>query len=211
MKRILALLLSLAFCLTAAACSLLPSKPEDTGKDTSSSTTPSLTPDPVTTPSITTDTPVTTPPEPVKTTAPPVTDPPSPHEPGRLLGSGVIVSDSGLKLNILLDWKAVNGSEEGTADISVTVYLECYSIFVGTRDDGEIMLDSQMIHYSTPMLEIGGPQFNEIDFGTYTFSVKKAQGTQTVLPLSGKWHFRGEYSGLSLDWVIAQGEISFQN
>ena len=84
MKRILALLLSLAFCLTAAACSLLPSKPEDTGKDTSSSTTPSLTPDPVTTPSITTDTPVTTPPEPVKTTAPPVTDPPSPHEPGRL-------------------------------------------------------------------------------------------------------------------------------
>ena len=134
-----------------------------------------------------------------------------PHQPGRDLGSGYVMSDSGTKLNLLLNWSAVDGEQEGTAVITVKLYLECYSIFVGERYDGEICVGDTKIGYNTPQLEIPGSGFNEIDFGTYTFTVNKSDASATTLPISASWHFRGVYAGLSVDFVTINSNISFSN
>ncbi len=169
-------------------------------------------------PPVTTAAPVTT--EVPVTTQPRATEPVTedtdapvqhPHTPGRELGSGFVISDSGTKLNLLLNWSAVDGPEEGTAVITVKAFLECYSIFVGERFDGELGVGEEKINYSTPQLEIPGAGFNEIDFGTYTFTVKKAQSASTTLPITASWHFRGVYAGLSVDYVTIDSTISFDN
>ncbi|MBQ7011750.1 MAG: hypothetical protein IJN63_08595 [Clostridia bacterium] len=220
MKRILALVAAAILCFSLLSCTDKP--PVTTGDDTSD--TVNIMPDPVDTPAVTTA-PVTTD-EPV-TDPPAVSDPPatseaapqdttSPigdktHVPGLELGSGFVISNSGTKLNILLNWKAVNGEKEGTADITVSVFLECYSIFVGERNDGEIRVGEKMINYSSPQLELPGSDFNEIDFGSYTFTVDKSSGASTEVPLYASWHFRGTYAGLSVDWVTVNSSIVFDN
>ena len=165
-----------------------------------------------TVPDVTTDAPVTTE-EPVTTPAPADTTEvvQQPHSPGRALGEGYVISNSGTKLNLLLNWSAVDGEKEGTAVVTVKVYLECYSIFVGERNDGELSVDGTRINYSTPQLEIPGSGFNEIDFGTYTFTVNKSTGATTTLPVYATWHFRGVYAGLSVDYVTIDSNITFDN
>lgn len=188
--------------------------------------TTNILPDPVVTddtpattePPVTTEVPATS--EAPVTTDPPVTAPvtddttavvPHPHTPGRALGSGYLLSDSGTKLNLLLNWAVVDGPEEGTAVVTVKIFLECYSIFVGERYDGELTLGDSSINYSTPQLEIPGSGFNEIDFGTYTFTVNKTSGASTTVPVSVVWHFRGVYAGLSVEYVTIDSTITFDN
>ena len=107
--------------------------------------------------------------------------------------------------------KAKSSTSEATAVITVKLYLECYSIFVGERYDGEISVGDTKIGYNTPQLEIPGSGFNEIDFGTYTFTVNKSDASATTLPISASWHFRGVYAGLSVDFVTINSNISFSN
>ncbi len=219
MKKYIFLLAALVLCLSFSSCD--GNKPPVTTDPVTSG----ILPDPV----VTTDIPATEAPSTteviVTTEAPVVTDPPvtepvtedttavveHPHTPGRELGSGYVVSDSGTKLNLLLNWSAVDGPEEGTAVITVKVFLECYSIFVGERYDGELSVGDEKINYNTPQLEIPGAGFNEIDFGTYTFTVKKAQASSTTLPITASWHFRGVYAGLSVDYVTIDSSITFNN
>lgn len=220
MKRYILLCALLVLCVTLASC--------DRTKTpvTTDPVTTGILPDPVISsdPPVHTDTPITTE-SPVTTEAPvttesPVTTPATedttavirpPHTPGRELGSGILISDSGTKLNLLLNWTAVDGPEEGTAVVTVKLFLECYSIFVGERYDGELSVGGESINYHTPQLEIPGSGFNEIDFGTYTFTVNKSDASSTTLPISASWHFRGVYAGLSVDRVTVDSSISFDN
>ena len=217
MKKIIILVSAIVLCLSLTSC--LGDKPPDP-------VTTGIMPDPVVTaaPPITTDSTVTE--APPETTEPPaVTDPPAtepvtedttevikhPHTPGRELGSGFVISDSGTKLNLLLNWSAVDGPEDGTAVVTVKVFLECYSIFVGERFDGELGLGQEKLNFNTPQLEIPGAGFNEIDFGTYTFTVNKSDSASTTLPITASWHFRGVYAGLSVDTLVINDTITFNN
>ena len=221
MRKYILIIAVVAVCLSFASC-----KGTDRPTETDPITTAIL-PDPIVTtenPVVddTTDVPVITE---APVTDPPITDAPAteavteevttvvkaPHQPGRALGSGYVISDSGTKLNLLLNWSAVDGEQEGTAVITVKLYLECYSIFVGERYDGEISIGDTKIGYNTPQLEIPGSGFNEIDFGTYTFTVNKSDASATTLPISASWHFRGVYAGLSVDFVTINSNISFSN
>ncbi len=220
MKKYTLFIVALVLCLSLASC--LGDKPPVITDPVTSG----ILPDPVVTTVIPddTDAPITTDPS-VTTEAPVATDPPAtapvtedttapvqhPHTPGRELGSGFVISDSGTKLNLLLNWSAVDGAEEGTAVVTVKVFLECYSIFVGERFDGELGVGDEKINYNTPQIEIPGAGFNEIDFGTYTFTVNKSQSASTTLPITASWHFRGVYAGLSVDYVTIDSTISFDN
>lgn len=224
MKKYIFLSVALMLCLSLASCL------GDNPAVTTDPITSGIFPEPVTTVNTPdTDAPETTEPpvaadtqttaDPVVTTPPdtaPITDDTTavvqhPHTPGRELGSGYVLSDSGTKLNLLLNWSAVDGAEEGTAVITVKVFLECYSIFVGERYDGELGVGGEKINYNTPQLEIPGAGFNEIDFGTYTFTVNKSTLSKTTLPITASWHFRGVYAGLSVDYVTIDSNITFDN
>ena len=106
---------------------------------------------------------------------------------------------------------SVTEESSAAAVVTVKIFLECYSIFVGERYDGELTLGDSSINYSTPQLEIPGSGFNEIDFGTYTFTVNKTSGASTTVPVSAVWHFRGVYAGLSVEYVTIDSTITFDN
>ena len=220
MKKYIFLLAALVLCTALVSCKgneppvitepvttgILPDPVITTENDVDYDAPATTEPAPVTEPPVSTDAPVTD----------PVTDDTTeavkhPHTPGRELGSGFVISDSGTKLNLLLNWTAADGEEEGTAVVTVKVFLECYSIFVGARNDGELGVGEERIRYDTPQLEIPGSGFNEIDFGTYTFIVQKSQASETTLPIIATWHFRGVYAGLSVDYVTIDSTITFDN
>lgn len=218
MKKIFVLLCSLVLCISFAACDGGKPSVTDDGNDTSNimpetvdpanvSTAPVATAEPDTEAPVTTDAPVTA------DTSPSVTDTPvtEPHVEGKELGSGFVISDSGTKLNLLLNWTAVNGKEEGTVEITVKLFLECYSIFVGGRDDGEIRIGETLVNYTTPQMELPGTGFNEIDFGTYKFTVKKDSGSSTTVPVYASWHFRGTYAGVPVEWITVNSTFTFDN
>lgn len=172
---------------------------------------PTILPDPVVTDPITD--PVTSPvTDPVTD---PITDPVTEpvqnnRNPGDVLGEGFVISNTGTKLNILLNWKAVQ-TDHGTAKITVSAYLECYSIYVGPRDDAVISVGDTVQIFKTPSIEIGGPAFNEILLGTFEFDIEKSDKTETSLPVYLEWKFFGTYAGVPLDYVIINDTITFTN
>jgi len=223
MKRFLAFAVLIIISISLLSCE----RTKPSGDETTESDSVALYPDPITTPDISdtstepsdstepvsdTEEPITAAPVDTTTSVPENTEPViTERVPGTELGSGYVISESGTKLNILLSWKAVEGQTPGTADITVRFFLDCYSIFVGERNDTEIRVGDRSVVFSTPQLELPGNGFNEIEFGSFTFTVDKASGSTTTLPIYGAWHFRGTYAGLSVDWVTVNSTFTFEN
>lgn len=205
MKKIIFFTVVVALTFTLSACKV-PSPDPIVTED------PTILPDPIITDPITDPItePVTDPvtdPVTYPVTEPPVVD----RTPGDILGEGFVISNTGTKLNILLNWKAVQGEDNKDVKVTVSAYLECYSIYVGERDDALISVGGIEHIFHTPPIELGGPAFNEILLGTFDFAVEKSNEATTNLPVYLEWKFFGTYAGVPLDYVIIDDVITFAN
>lgn len=164
-----------------------------------SAATPAPTSAPAATP---TATPVPTP-VPTPTPAPVVTP-----EPNRLLNSGSFYSDTGVPMNLRIDW-SVSTISSSQAEVTVKVSLDSYSLHL-TEVPGAVSIDlnGSTASMASPAVDYDGSSKLNTVFGSKTFTVNISSGESINLPLSVTWHFGGKYSNVDLTDIAASGTVS---
>lgn len=118
--------------------------------------------------------------------------------------SGRFTSGYGEGIDIILDWTAIpNGKDY---DITLTLSLDCYSIFVGARNDGAVIIDGKKFTVVSEAQRIEENVRRTIELGTFTTSCSSG-GTVDV---SAKWHFNGNYAGVEYEWLELSGSIDLK-
>ena len=167
---------------------------------------PSQAPSPVYTPAPTpapTSTPVPTPaPTPTPTPAP------TPDSGGVSLGSGSFVSDTGVGINLRVDWSAVtvNASQ---AEVTMKVSLDSYSLHsVALPGSVTLTCGGQTGYMGSPDINIDDNSPVNTVFGTKTFTVSLASGDSATLALEANWHGGIVYSGVDLTDIYCGGPVT---
>ncbi len=128
---------------------------------------------------------------------------------GTNIGSGSFRSDTGTGLNIRADWSAaISGTD--TADITVTVYADCYSLYTtATPGALNIAVDGQYVSLASPAIERDGTAgAGSVEINSRTFTVPLLSGAHREIPLEVAWLYRGSYSGVNLDSIECGGNIA---
>ena len=128
---------------------------------------------------------------------------------GTSLGSGTFRSDSGTSINIHADWNAlVSGTN--TVDITVTAYVDSYSLFTTASPDVlNISVDGQYFSLASPAIEIPTttqPVSTKINSRTVTVTL--SGGETRNIPVEVNWQYRGTYGGTYLDSIECGGNIT---
>lgn len=175
---------------------------------------PVETPVPVTTaePIEPTDTPVTTA-EPIEPTPTPEPEPtatpePEPHGTRTLNQSGSFKSDTGTKLNLIVDY-AVTSKDDSTLSVKVNVYVESYSLEIGSRSGNTIFVNGQGYGFvSNPINHTDNNKTQKTLITTVTIDVPAAIGETVNIPISVDWNYRGSYSGQEIEHILAEGTVT---
>ena len=127
---------------------------------------------------------------------------------GTNIGRGSFRSDTGTPLNIQADWSAVVSGKD-SADITVTVYADCYSLYTtATPGALRIALGGQYASLASPAIARDNTrETGRIEINSGTFTVPLASLEHHEIPLNVAWQFRGSYSGVSLDTIGCSGNL----
>lgn len=150
-------------------------------------------------------------PTPTPTPAPTPTPTPTPAptpEPNKLLNSGSFSSNTGVPMNIRVDWSisSVSGSQ---AEVTVKVSLDSYSLhLVEVPGAVTVDLNGSTATMASPAVDYDGKSALNTPFGSKTFTVNISSGESISLPLSVTWHFGGKYSDVDLTDIVASGTVT---
>ena len=146
---------------------------------------------------------------PTPSSAPTPTPTPAPTpEPNKLLNSGSFSSNTGVPMNIRVDWSisSVSGSQ---AEVTVKVSLDSYSLhLVEVPGAVTVDLNGSTATMASPAVDYDGKSALNTPFGSKTFTVNISSGESISLPLSVTWHFGGKYSDVDLTDIVASGTVT---
>ena len=154
--------------------------------------TPEPTPEPATPTPEPTAEPVTPTPEPT-----PVPATPTPKE-----TSGSFKSDTGVGLNMVVDWKTEDLGN-GTTRVDVTGKIKSYSLNVG-RTSVTVTMGDKTVTCEAPSFNIG--QGSEVTSDLFSTSLEVPSGTTSELVV--EWGSKVTYSGVSLSTITAKGNVT---
>lgn len=128
---------------------------------------------------------------------------------GTFLGSGIFHSDTGTALNIRAEWSA-SASGENTADVTVTVYVDSYSLYTTASPEAlNIAVDTQYVSLASPAIEYDGTDGQRITMiNSRTFTVSLGAGESRSIPVQIVWNYRGTYGEVYMDTIECGGSIS---
>lgn len=162
-----------------------PDEPEETPEPT-----PTATPQPTPQPT----------PKPTPTPAPTPTPTPTPASD---LGTGSFSSNTGVGLDLVVDWSAGAGAE-GASNVTFSVSLNSYSLYTDALPGAlTLTVGSETYNFDTPSVSYDGHTQINTPFATKTVSVPA--GTVSV---SAQWYYRGTYSGAYLESITASGVVN---
>lgn len=118
--------------------------------------------------------------------------------------SGKLSSGYGEGIDLVLQWSAVPNGED--YEITFELSLDCYSLFVGARKDGALIVDGRKFTVVNDALEFPENERRQIPLGSYTVNCASGQ----KVPVSAKWHFNGNYAGIQYEWIELSGEIDLR-
>ncbi len=111
--------------------------------------------------------------------------------------SGSIRSNTGTSFNMRADWTAVQKTENDPIQVTVKLYLECYTLTV-RASSGTVSINDKQSGFSSEAIDKTEMVKNEILLTTYTQDIASA-GASTQLTISADWLFRGVYSGVEIE------------
>ena len=222
MKRLLALALALVLALTLFGCW---KKPEPSPAPTAGPTADPNRGETVTTatPAPETSAPLRTPEpsetfqpapteEPVPTAGPAPTEEPQPEttpEPvivnPSVLASGSFRSDTGTALNLVAEWRAASVTET-TARITVTLYLESYSLDIGERRNNILTFNGEDYYFMTDAIEISGGDFVKTQLYVWSQEIPMSE---LSFELAVRWNLRGSYSKKEMEAIELSGSYEY--
>lgn len=100
-------------------------------------------------------------------------------------------------------WSASQSVTGNYSDVTLSVYLKHYSLYVGARADSTVSINGVSETYTAQAISCDGGT-NTTLLKTYTVRVShNSDGTKTGVPLSAYWRFSGTYSGVDISSITA--------
>lgn len=192
--------------------SVLPSVPTEKLPDTGENTTPAGPVQTDSTPTVSTTFPSTT------TTRTPGADAPNvpigtvetiTNADGSVTKRGAFRDNGTPKVHLIVMWEA-NYPEKNakTVELTVSVYLESYSIGVADRDNGTLIIGDDTTIFHTNAIFLSDNNVHRTLLTRKTLSYTKSSGTAILeLDIDAAWNFMGTYSGIAVDWITVSGTI----
>ena len=149
--------------------------------------------------------------EPVVTTTVSTTDKPDPKpdpepdfEPKTY--SGEFISTNAEKLKLLVKWSCVT-SEDGGAELTLDVYVQSYSLQVGPRDNGKIIINGESFTFETDGVYIYDNKLTNTLVASEVFTVDSiADGIDVEV----RWNAAVKYSKVDIDYLIAKAKLTLE-
>lgn len=158
------------------------------------------------TPLVTLTLPPTATPTPTPTAVPTATPVPTP--PARELGSGSFRSDTGVPINLVCSWSA-KASSSDTAQLTITVALESYSLFINAKADAlRYTVDGNTASATVAAINTDTTTPILTELGEKSFTVNIKDGETLTIPVVVEWLFEGVYSKVTLETVTASSNIT---
>ena len=128
----------------------------------------------------------------------------------RLLRTGPVLPVLPERPSLSARISAAEASARIPADITVTVYADCYSLYTtATPGALNIAVDGQYVSLASPAIERDGTAgAGSVEINSRTFTVPLLSGAHREIPLDVAWLYRGSYSGVNLDTIECGGNIS---
>ena len=89
---------------------------------------------------------------------------------GLEIKSGKLSSGYGEGIDLVLQWSAVPNGED--YEITFELSLDCYSLFVGARKDGALIVDGRKFTVVNDALEFPENERRQIPLGSYTVNLQ---------------------------------------
>jgi hypothetical protein len=121
------------------------------------------------------------------------------------MASGSIRTNTGLTLNLRIDWSSVSDSGTRTAQVTAIVYLEFTSLESGARSGNNLTINSSSFGYSTSAINDYTGSLHSIELYRNTITVGYGDNTNLSIPISATWIFNGTYSGTYIGTLNPSG------
>ena len=121
------------------------------------------------------------------------------------LASGSFRSDTGTALNLIAEWRAVSLTAT-TARITVTLFLESYSLDIGERRSNILTFNGEDYYFMTDALEIDGGDLVKTQI--YVWS-KDIDVSELSFELAVRWNLRGSYSKKEMEVIELSGSYEY--
>ncbi len=128
---------------------------------------------------------------------------------GSIVRKGAFRDDGETSLHIVIGWEAKYASKDATTvNLTVRVYLQCYSIGVAARNNGTLTINGESTTYSSPKISYDGKEqhYTLLTAKSVTIS-KKSAAYSTEVDLDAAWNYKGTYSGVPIEWLTVAGTI----
>lgn len=123
--------------------------------------------------------------------------------------SGSFYSYPVKSFGVYCSWSAVQNIPGNYSDVTVTVYIQHYSISAGSRINSTIKCGGETYTYNSPSLSYpSGTPLTKTQIGSKTFRVYHDSGAAKSVVLSASWVFNGTYSGTYVGTITASSTIS---
>ena len=128
---------------------------------------------------------------------------------GSIVKKGAFRDDGPTGLHLVIEWEAKYASKNAsTVNLTVQVYLQCYSIGVAARDIGSLMINGESSTFQTPSLFYSDNSQHYTLVTARSLTLTKASGTVPLeVDISAAWNYKGSYSGVEMEWLTVAGTI----
>lgn len=113
------------------------------------------------------------------------------------------------KIHLIVSWEATYPEKNSrTVELTVSVYLESYSIGVAARDNGTLIIGDDTTVFHTNGIFLTENVVHRTLLTQKTISYTKSGGSAVLeLDIDAAWNFMGTYSGIAIDWITVSGTI----
>ena len=113
------------------------------------------------------------------------------------------------KFGLYCDWTGSQSATGNYTDVTLNVYLQFYTLQVGSRTDSTISINGESETYTAPAInDTSSTSWHMVHLKSKTVRVyHNSNGTKTGMSLSASWRFSGSYGGVSIGTIIASATV----
>ena len=114
------------------------------------------------------------------------------------------------KFGLYCEWSGSQSITGNYTDVTLKVYLQFYTLSVGSRSDSKVSINGTSETYTTPAInDMSSTSWHKVLLKTKTVRVShNSDGTKTGVALSASWRFSGTYSGVSVGTITASTTVN---
>lgn len=127
---------------------------------------------------------------------------------GSVTKKGAFMGGSDAKVFLHVEWEAEYAEEASSSvKLTVKVYVQSHSIAVIARPGGLLSIGGSETTFTSPAITHESNDIHNSLICQRSVTLTKRSSAPLEIDIDAAWNFAGVYSGVSIDWLTAEGTI----